>query len=111
MQIDGTKGDKQMARYEVTLDIDFKVAQEIVEVIFHNPGTTVKWNDGTEITVRCMEGDVFDKDNGLNAAIARKVIPNRTEYKKLIENAIVVPDLMLRNPAPTRKQKLLGRGK
>jgi len=42
------------------------------EVIFNEPYTIVKWIDGKITKVGCKDGEVFDKELGLCAAIARR---------------------------------------
>lgn len=64
----------------------------IVDVIFDDPYTTVKWTDGSTTTVRCHDGN-FSKEAGLAFAISRKYysainsINPRAIFKKEIKKA------------------------
>ena len=64
----------------------------IVDVIFDDPYTTVKWTDGSITTVRCHDGN-FSKEAGLAFAISRKYysainhINPRAIFKKEIKKA------------------------
>ena len=59
------------------------------QVIFRNPLTIVNWQDGTKTIVKCMESDVFNKEMGFYACLAKKIYGGHNPYKKFIENAIV----------------------
>ena len=65
----------------------------IVNVIFDDPYTTVKWTDGSTTTVRCCDGN-FSKEAGLAFAISRKYYSAindmypRAIFKKEVKNAI-----------------------
>ena len=48
----------------------------IKQVIFSGPVTVVKWNDGTITRVRCAEGEEYDQEKGLLAAMAKKLYEN-----------------------------------
>lgn len=48
----------------------------IKQVIFSGPVTVVKWNDGSITRVRCAEGEVYDQEKGLLAAMAKKLYEN-----------------------------------
>ena len=48
----------------------------IKQVIFSGPVTIVKWNDGTITRVRCAEGEEYDQEKGLLAAMAKKLYEN-----------------------------------
>ena len=64
----------------------------IREIIFNKPYTIVKWSDGTETTVRCIDKDTFDKETGVAMAITKKYFQrispsHRSELKKCIRFA------------------------
>lgn len=50
-----------------------RLRELIEEVIFSGPMTIVKWNDGTITRVRCAEGETYDQEKGLLAAMAKKL--------------------------------------
>lgn len=45
----------------------------IDNVIFSGPVTVIKWNDGTHTRVRCRDDELYDKEKGLLAAMAKKL--------------------------------------
>jgi hypothetical protein len=48
----------------------------IEKVTFSGPVTVVKWNDGSITRVRCAEGEIYDQEKGLLAAMAKKLYEN-----------------------------------
>lgn len=56
----------------------------IKEVIFHDPATIVYWEDGTKTVVKC-QGEEFDKEKGLLAAIAKKIYGNKGNFNNIIK--------------------------
>ena len=50
-----------------------RLRELIKQVIFSGPMTIVKWNDGTITRVRCAEGETYDQEKGLLAAMAKKL--------------------------------------
>lgn len=56
----------------------------IKEVIFHDPATIVYWEDGTKTVVKC-QGEEFDKEKGLLAAIAKKAYGNKGNFNNIIK--------------------------
>lgn len=58
---------------------------KIKKVIFQKEHTIVLWEDGEKTIVRAFDED-FDKEKGLAIAIAKRFV-NRSEFKRLIENA------------------------
>ena len=59
---------------------------DIDKIIFNPPLTTVFWEDGTATTVRCMEGDTFDKYAGFSAACMKKMFGSTGSAKALMDN-------------------------
>lgn len=58
----------------------------IKDVIFSGPVTVVKWNDGTITRVRCAEGEIYDPEKGLLAAMAKKLYENTNIFVEELEN-------------------------
>lgn len=62
-------------------------------VYFTDPYTTVEWADGIKTTVKCKDGETFDKETGLAMCIAKRYFKKldpehpRKEFKKAIKNA------------------------
>lgn len=50
-----------------------RLRRMIDHVIFSGPVTVVKWYDGSITRVRCAEGEPYDKEKGLLAAMAKKL--------------------------------------
>lgn len=76
---------------------DYYMAPSIKEVIYHQPATIVKFNDGTSICVKCSEDDEFDEHIGLAMALSKKYLEiatynhPRAAFKHLKENAKRIP--------------------
>ena len=60
----------------------------IKDVIFNNPATIVKWNDGTKTVVKCGKDDVYSKEVGLAMAICKKVFGNKGNYNDILKKWI-----------------------
>lgn len=56
-------------------------------VIFNNPATIVFWNDGTKTIVKCSEHDIFTKEGGFAAALAKKMYKTGG-IKKILKDAV-----------------------
>ena len=54
--------------------------------------TTICWADGTKTTVRCAQGEVFDKEKGMAMAIAKRYFGNRGAYNKLFQRYCEMED-------------------
>lgn len=52
----------------------------IDNVIFSGPVTVVKWKDGSHTRVRCAEGERYDQEKGLLAAMAKKLYEDTNIY-------------------------------
>ena len=65
----------------------------IDEVFFNAPYTTIKWSDDTITTVKCIEGEEFNKEVGLAMAITKKYFESadpkhpRAMIKHAVKNA------------------------
>lgn len=90
----------------------------IDNVYFNNPYTTVKWKDHTTTTVKCTDGEVFNKEIGLAMAISKKYLETfgfpypRSAFKSIVNNAV---DQSAKTAAKkaykeAKKQKLLKAG-
>lgn len=58
---------------------------EIIDVIFHEPATVVKWKDGTKTVVKCGENDIFDPEKGLALCIVKKALGNTGNYYEVLK--------------------------
>jgi hypothetical protein len=57
-----------------------------IKIIFNNLTTICIFPDGEKIVVRCSDGEVFSKENGVMAAIIKKLFNSRNAFKKLVES-------------------------
>lgn len=55
--------------YRRVLDL----ADKVDGAWFNDPYTTVKWGDGTTTTVRCHDGDEYDKEKGVLLCFAKRL--------------------------------------
>ena len=53
---------------------------KITRVVFNDPATIVIWSDGTKTVVKCQDGDVYSKREGLAMCIAKKHFGNTGLY-------------------------------
>ena len=53
---------------------------KIIKVIFNNPATIIKWDDGTKTVVKCQDGDTFDPEKGFAMAVAKKWFNNKGSF-------------------------------
>lgn len=61
--------------------------QLFIKAIYWQPDnqtTTVKWEDNSVTTVKRQSSDINDLEAAVNAAIAKKLYPNHTAYKRKI---------------------------
>lgn len=58
---------------------------KIKKVIFNNPATIVFWQDGTKTVVKCTDGEPYDPEKGLMAAITKKAFGNQGNYYNQIK--------------------------
>lgn len=61
------------------------LADMIVDVIYHDPATIVKWKDGTKTVVKCQKdkGDVYNPEQGLAMCIVKKICGNKGNYNDI----------------------------
>lgn len=75
-------------KYIGTLDWGTQRAVPAIDrVIFHDQATIVYWEDGTKTVVKC-QGENFDKEKGLLAAIAKKVYGNKGNFNNIIKRFV-----------------------
>lgn len=75
---------------ELSFTYDLKPVSGLkpTKVIFYNPATVVFWNDGTKTIVKCSKNDIFTKEGGFAAALAKKMYGNGG-LKKIMKEAKV----------------------
>lgn len=56
----------------------------IKRVIFNDPATIVLWGDNTKTVVKCQEGDTYDPEKGLYAAMVKKALGNKSNFNNVI---------------------------
>lgn len=56
----------------------------IVDVIFNDPATIVKWSDGTKTIVKA-QNEKFDKEKGLAMAIVKKITGNKSNFNEIFK--------------------------
>lgn len=56
----------------------------IKRVIFNDPATIVLWGDNTKTVVKCQEGDIYDPEKGLYAAMVKKALGNKSNFNNVI---------------------------
>lgn len=70
------KAEKDAAELKKVQKRNKRLRGLIEKVTFSGPVTVVKWNDGSITRVRCAEGEVYDQEKGLLAAMAKKLYEN-----------------------------------
>ena len=60
-------------------------AVDIVDVIYNDPATIVRWKDGTKTVVKCQDGDTYSKETGLALCIAKKVLGNKGNFNNVFK--------------------------
>lgn len=53
------------------------------------PATIVYWTDFTKTVVMCNDKDTFTKEMGVAMCFIRKMMPNRSEFLRLVESGYV----------------------
>lgn len=66
-------------KIDMLLKKDVSLSTIIVEVIFNNPATIIKWIDGTKTVVK-SNGEDYDPEKGFAMAIAKKAFGNKGNY-------------------------------
>lgn len=76
-EIESILGDFVLAKEQVY------VVPAIREVSRTDVSTTIYWEDGTKTSVRCGQGETYDKYNGFTAAVCKKLFGSTTAAKHL----------------------------
>lgn len=58
---------------------------KIKKVVFNDPATIVFWQDDTKTVVKCAEGESYDPEKGMMAAITKKAFGNLGNYYNQIK--------------------------
>jgi len=57
-----------------------------VKIIYNPPTTICIFPDNEKIIVRCSEGEIFSEEQGVMAAIVKKIFKSRNAFKKLVNS-------------------------
>ena len=57
----------------------------IVDVIFNDPATIIKWSDGVKTVVKVQSGDKYDPEKGLAMAIAKRWYGNKGSFNDVFK--------------------------
>lgn len=60
----------------------------IKKVIFSGNRTIIMWNDGTKTVTQCHELDVYDKEKGILACMAKKLYENTNLFNEVIQEYV-----------------------
>lgn len=81
----------------------------IEDVIFNDPATIIKWEDGTKTVVKCGEHDTYDREKGLAMAIIKKLCGNTGNFNEIFKACgcyeDVVPETVPEEPTETPKEE------
>ena len=58
---------------------------DIESVIFSGPATTIIWADGEKTTVKCAEGQTFDRYAGFTAAVCKRLFGSTAKAQALMD--------------------------
>lgn len=95
MSCDFGEYDKQFENIRRMLEVKPAYSYPKVEKIIYNmknpmkPATIVYWKDGTKTVVICTDKDTFTKEMGVAMCFIRKMMPNRSEFLRLVESGYV----------------------
>ena len=87
----------------------------IDEIYFTEPYTTIKWTDKSTTTVRCQDGEEFNKEIGVAMAITRKYFESmpvanpRASFKELVYKKAVDQTKAVHDRKARKKKKKLER--
>jgi len=62
-----------------------------VSIFYHWRTTTVHWKDGTITTVTAMRSDVFTREGGFTAALAKRLYGTKKTLKQIVNAGKIVP--------------------
>lgn len=57
----------------------------IVDVIFNDPATIIKWSDGVKTVVKAQSGDKYDPEKGFAMAIAKRWYGNKGSFNDVFK--------------------------
>ena len=60
----------------------------VKKVIFSGDRTIIMWNDGTKTVTQCHELDVYDKEKGILACMAKKLYDNTNLFNEVIQEYV-----------------------
>ena len=60
----------------------------VKKVIFSGDRTIIMWNDGTKTVTQCHEFDVYDKEKGVLACMAKKLYENTNLFNEVIQEYV-----------------------
>lgn len=87
------RGNPDGPRITRSMPIRFPVYVPDIELVTFNPKkriTYVRFKDGTDVQVKCKDGEEFSEYYGLCAAITKKFYGGNAEINRIIKNAKVV---------------------
>lgn len=59
-----------------------------VKIIYNVPATIVFWNDGTKTTVKCGNGERYNKYHGFCAALAKRIYKTNSQVNRIVNSGI-----------------------
>lgn len=62
-----------------------RIIPDIESVIFSGPATTIIWADGEKTTVKCAEGQTFDRYAGFAAAVCKRLFGSTAKAQALMD--------------------------
>lgn len=86
------KAEKDAAELKKIQERNERLRGLIEKVTFSGPVTVVKWNDGTVTRVRCADGETYDQEKGLLAAMAKKLYENTNIFVEELANWCEPPE-------------------
>ena len=60
----------------------------VKKVIFSGDRTIIMWNDGTKTVTQCHELDMYDKEKGILACMAKKLYENTNLFNEVIQEYV-----------------------
>lgn len=110
--------DNQLAKFFINSTYGLPILMAIPridEIYFTEPYTTIKWKDKSTTTVRCQDGEEFNKEIGVAMAITRKYFESmpvanpRASFKELVYKKSVDQTKTVHDRKARKKKKKLER--
>ena len=101
-----TPEDNKELQKAINMIMNSNHTPKIVDVIFNDPATIVKWSDQTKTVVKCQEGDRFDPEKGLVMAIAKKYYGNKGSFNDEIKKWLTKYDSKIKDDSADIKKQL-----